>query len=108
MSNENILLILASQSPRRRMVLKKMGYQFRVIEPDQNIEKNMVRPKKISPSRYVQAAARAKSVAVAKQLKKGLIVSADTLVYYRGRTIGKPKNMSEAVKTLTGLSGQKH
>lgn len=37
-----------------------------------------------------------------------LILSADTIVYFQGEALGKPKDQNEAFKTLTKLSGQTH
>ncbi len=53
--------------------------------------------------------ARNKALAVKHELSSDrIIVAADTIVVLGDRIIGKPKSASEAVETLSALSGKKH
>lgn len=38
----------------------------------------------------------------------GLVIGADTFLYFRGRVIGKPKTMRQAHRLLRALSGRSH
>jgi len=39
---------------------------------------------------------------------RGVVIAADTVLYFRGRVIGKPKTMREARRLLSMLSGKSH
>ena len=56
----------------------------------------------------VQAMALQKAKHVASTLKKGIVLGADTLVEYQGRTFKKPKFEAEAEECLALLSGNTH
>lgn len=96
-------LILASKSPRRRILLKKLGIPFRVIAshvPEDSQQRE--------PHRLVQELALRKAVFVANKLKKGIVVGADTLVVGAGRIFGQPRDAKDAYKMLYRLSGTTH
>lgn len=102
-------LILASQSPRRRMLLKKLGFKFqtRSIEISEFLDKNL------NLKSAIQKIARQKAVALmrtAKELKGRpfIILSGDTLVVVDGKVLGKPKSRGQAKRFLGLLSGQVH
>ncbi|MBO4353777.1 MAG: septum formation protein Maf [Clostridia bacterium] len=104
-------IVLASASPRRRETLEKFGVRFDIIpsDADENIDKNM------PCGEYVCALASKKGEAVRQLLvSRGedvsdtLIISCDTVVYYRGMIIGKPDNDTVAEMTLGLLSDSYH
>lgn len=102
-------LILASQSPRRRQLLAEAGFSFQVssIEVSENIGIN------INPEVAATTIARRKAKAwtsAHKHLKSQriLVLSADTIVAFGDRLLGKPKNFSEAKEFLRLLSGKTH
>ncbi|MDR0646632.1 MAG: Maf family protein [Elusimicrobiota bacterium] len=88
-------IILASGSPRRRDILAGMGYKFDVILP--NIAE--ITGKK-RPSAVVQDIALKKAFAVASLYPDALVIGGDTVVYCKGRIIGKPKNAKDALRIL--------
>lgn len=99
-----MILYLASQSPRRKEILKQMKIRFHVVSS--RYEEN---PKEhLKPRALVQYHALRK----AKQavLPKGArwVLGADTEVCLGGKIFGKPKSMKEAVKMLEALSGKRH
>lgn len=101
-------IILASGSPRRKMLLnallKKFGLKFVVIPA--NIEEYI--PSKINDfGKFTADLAELKAIEVA-QKNKGLIIAADTIVVYKNKVLGKPGSKSEAKKMLNLLSGKKH
>jgi septum formation protein len=97
-------LILASRSPRRRQLLQALGVSVSVIESG-FIEVNHCGG---SPGQHVQDNALGKARAAAARYKNALIIGADTVVVYRQRVLGKPKNMAEAMEYLQLLQGKTH
>lgn len=102
-------LILVSQSPRRSDLLTAAGYRVRVdpVKLSETIDKNL------TPRSVAESLAREKGQVYIAQSNpmKGqgfLILSADTVVVFKGEVMGKPKNSAEAVDFLTRLSGNMH
>ncbi|MEA1961104.1 MAG: DNA repair protein RadC [Bacillota bacterium] len=96
-------LILASQSPRRQVLLKQLGLEFSVIPSD--IEESFY--ENLSPIEMVQRLAADKAEAVALN-QDGIIVAADTIVVLDHRIMGKPCSKEEAYAMLSALSGKRH
>ena len=110
MELKNTRVILASQSPRRRELLSKLGLDFEVI-PSYDEES----PKETRPSRIVMELARMKAMDVYKNAaaatKEGqdlLVIGADTIVSVNGDVLGKPKDHADAYRMLSALSGRDH
>lgn len=106
----NVKIILASASPRRREILDNLGFKYEIITT--NAEEN-VDVSGMSPEKTVQELAIKKGKAVAEKSADdpndlNLIISADTVVAYNGKILGKPKSREEAKKMLKMLSGKKH
>jgi 23S rRNA (uracil1939-C5)-methyltransferase len=97
-------LILASRSPRRQELLKKIVPEFRVI-PSQ-VDEERFREK--DPVRFALRAAQAKAKDVGQKFPSSLVIAADTLVCLGEEIFGKPKTRAEAQEILEKLSGQKH
>lgn len=101
-------IILASASPRRRELLRNMGLDFSIIVSDADEDTVDV---SVPPEIYVQELALLKATATAKRVldrKKALIISADTVVVYDNKVLGKPKDEEEAKAMLKMLSGKIH
>jgi len=105
------ILYLASRSPRRKELLSQAGIRFRVYVPQ---EEELAAPKKTdTPPAIVRKISRAKAESALRELKAqgrkgGLILSADTLVFYRGKVLGKPSSKRHAEQMLKTLSGRWH
>ena len=97
-------IVLASQSPRRKELLKKIVPEFRVVPS--NVDEEQFREK--DPIRFALRAARAKAREVGEKYPSSLIIAADTLVWVGEDIFGKPRNLAEAREILEKLSGQKH
>ena len=98
-------IILASQSPRRRELLERMGLPFRIITPD--IDERMER--ELPPGELVAAISAEKAGAVAAQAGPGaVVIAADTVVALDGAVLGKPADESDAARMLSALSGRTH
>ena len=99
-------IILASQSPRRRELLERMGVgDFRIVTPD--IDEQMDR--ELPPGELVGRISLEKALAVQAQEGKGpIIIAADTVVALDGGVLGKQADELEAFKMLSTLSGCRH
>ena len=101
-------LILASCSPRRKRLFKNVSKSFRVVAPQKHVEKEFsIAPEK-HPSGFVVRQAIKKAKNVARRVSHGVVVGADTVVYFKGHIYGKPKNLKIAKKILDELSGHRH
>ena len=97
-------LILASASPRRRLILKELKIPFRVV-PSRLLEPP---PGLLDPATYARKLALAKARVVAKQAGTGLVLGADTVVVFKGEILGKPTDLGDAVRMLSKLQGATH
>ena len=95
-------LILASQSPRRRYLLKQAGLTFSVI-PSRFDEASV---QLADPSAYVKTLATNKAAEVAARFPESVVLGADTIVTIDGAILGKPADPREARAMLQRLSGQ--
>jgi len=93
-------IILASASPRRKAILRAAGMEF-TVDPsgvDENISER-------DPRKLVVKLARLKALDVAKRHPGRLVLGADTIVVCKGRILGKPRNLKDAVRMITLQSG---
>ncbi|MGN0024203.1 MAG: Maf family protein [Candidatus Avelusimicrobium sp.] len=93
-------LILASKSPRRIELLKKLGQHFEIV-PSQSPERTDYK----RPAARVKDLAVKKAFDVAKKYPAAVVIGADTLVYCKGEVIGKPKDKKDALRILNKLNG---
>ncbi|MBU3759775.1 MAG: septum formation protein Maf [Candidatus Omnitrophica bacterium] len=107
---KKIFIYLASQSPRRSQILQGLGVEFETVISRYD-EKTSVCGKE-RPSRLVQRHAAGKALMAqipgSKKLENSLILGADTIVYFRGRILGKPASYREAERTLLEMTGKSH
>ena len=106
------MLILASGSPRRAKILKKLGVQFRVVKTD--AEEVAIEPERTYDAEetgsIVEQNACLKVWAGFKAAggSSGGMLAADTVVWFRNRILGKPKDLSEAAEYLRMMSDKVH
>jgi septum formation protein len=108
-------IYLASQSPRRRLLLEQIGVRHELLlpDPDEDIEALEAAHGGESPTDYVPRVARAKlRAARARLLRRGLpfapILCADTTVALGPHILGKPRDADDATHMLARLSGRTH
>jgi septum formation protein len=117
MGNKQSHIYLASQSPRRRELLKQIGIHFemlllrndtrRKIDVDETPHPNEL------PADYVQRISQAKAAAgweatQFRNLRPYPVLAADTSVTLDNKIFGKPLDRQDAAATLRALSGQQH
>ena len=98
-------LILASQSPRRRELLKGLDVEFSTctVDADESF------PASLKGADAVQYICKAKANAYKPQLEENTIaITADTVVILDEHIIGKPKSYEEAFSMIRSLSGRVH
>ena len=103
--NQPTQLILASNSPRRKELLRLSGWSFRILPADVDETPREAE----AADRYVLRLAQEKAQAVAGQARPGeWIVAADTTVADEALILGKPQDADEAMSMLLGLRGRVH
>lgn len=99
-------LILGSQSPRRRSLIQSLGLDVQLAEAREIEETYPLGLRRGNIATYL---AELKSEAYADLVNdKTLLLTADTIVWQRGRVIGKPVDYDDAIRILHQLSGRRH
>ncbi len=98
-------IILGSQSPRRRELMKGLDIPFTAI----TIDADESYPKDLRGGDIPLYISRAKARAYANKLTEGdLLITSDTIVWLDGEMLGKPHSEAEAKQMLGRLSGHTH
>ena len=111
-------IILASQSPRRKMLLEWARVSFEVVVSESNEEF----PASLAMHEVPVYIAHQKALAVKEKVKNGMIqndennqydstaciVAADTIVVLENEILGKPLNREHAIDSLLKLAGKTH
>lgn len=100
-------IVLASASPRRLELLRRLAATFTVVVPD--VDETPHRNE--SPHDMVLRLAQAKAAAAAARIPANppaLVIAADTTVVLDDTVLGKPRNRDEAARFLALLSGRTH
>jgi len=100
----DMLVILASQSPRRKEILDMIDLQYKIHIPDYE-ENNSNHD---TPVNIVTKHARHKAQAVAPYYSKAWIIGADTIVVRDNKILGKPTDKNDAIQMLQFLNGVEH
>lgn len=98
-------LVLASASPRRAEVLRSAGLEFEALPAD--VDERAVKGA-AAPADAALRVAALKASAVSRLRPDAVVVGADTVVVFEGRTLGKPSGPAEAAQMLRDLSGRDH
>ena len=98
--------ILASASPRRKLLLEKAGYRFEIIAS--NIDESAFGIDGISSAEHTKQLALAKACAVAREYRSRLVLGADTVVDFKGQIVGKPKDAADAERITRMLFSGPH
>jgi septum formation protein len=110
-------IYLASQSPRRRELLKQIGINFELLLLRSDVCRNMDVDETIrgdeQPEVHVRRICQEKIEAGRNSLSlRNLpvfpVLAADTVVALEGKVFGKPENAEHAAEMLRQLSGREH
>jgi len=117
MPHANLKITLASQSPRRKLLLEEAGYQFDVLPSEVDEPPGICT--NCGPAEFVSRLATQKAAAVAARLKHQasensgeqrthVVIGCDTVGEVGGRILGKPIDRDNAREMLTLLSNTEH
>lgn len=98
------MILLASQSPRRRELLNQIGIAHDVIAVDVDETRLENEP----PEDYVRRITLTKAAAGHELAPRLPVLAADTCVVVNGSIFGKPKDEEHAIRMLRQLSGATH
>ena len=99
-------IVLASGSPRRQELLRRIGVtEFDIVVPDADESV----PAGLNARETVARIARAKAEAArALTAAEDIVITADTMVFLDDERLGKPRDEADALRMLTELSGRRH
>lgn len=102
-------LLLASKSPRRYALLGLLGVSFTTLKVDVDETQSLT----LSPEDHIRALVEKKAKAALKELGRPLnqdevLLTADTLIVFEDKIIGKPKHYQDFKEILKLLSGRSH
>jgi septum formation protein len=100
-----MMLVLASQSPRRAELLKQIGVAFSQNSVD--IDETVLSHE--TPEKYVRRMAQEKSrFGYETAGSNKIVLGADTIVVAQGSILGKPKDKTDGMRMLRLLSDNTH
>ena len=99
-------IVLASASPRRQELLRRIGiedFDIRVPEVEEAF------PQGLTPPEVVAHISREKAdAAAALCTPEEIVITADTMVFLDDQRLGKPADEADALRMLTSLQGRRH
>ncbi len=104
MIKTSLPIYLASKSPRRRKLLRQLNLKFKSFSVNSD---EIILPGE-PPHKSVVRIAKEKMFLAKKKINKGIIITADTIVFLNGKVLGKPKDAKDAFIMLKKLSGKTH
>ena len=97
-------LYLASTSPRRSAILRRLGLAFQTLSPAPDPDPDPALP----PERLAVLHALHKARSACPAVRRGIVVGTDTVVCLGDAILGKPRDRSEAEQMLRRLPGRTH
>ena len=102
---KSIDIKLASKSPRRHQLLRNIIKDFEIVSNE--IDESY--PKSLKANEIALYLSNLKAKSYEKEAKENqLYITADTIVVYQQKVLGKPKNEKDAFNMLQELSGKTH
>ncbi len=98
-----VKIILATTSPYRIEAFKFLGINFEA--EGSKVDESQVERK--DPAELVKALAKLKAEAVAENHPQALVIGMDSIGYFNGQILEKPKSQQAAFERLKNLSGGK-
>ena len=97
-------IILASNSPRRKKLLEKIGITFEIIPSSVDEDFSV----DLSPVDFAKHYAEKKANFISSKYPRSLVIGADTIVVCNNSILGKPLDNEDAFSMLEKLSGNTH
>lgn len=102
------MIILASGSAARRVLLRQAGVECLVMPGDVDEAALKDSLPTLEPGALAHALAAAKAACVSSRVPTALVIGADQLLVCDGQRFDKPHDMQEAARHLHFLSGRTH
>lgn len=99
-------IILASSSPYRQELLRRLGVKFSAQAPD--VDEDAYKKKIPDPHLLAQTLAKVKAQALQIQFPKAIVIGGDQLLSFEGEILGKAHTVKNAFTQLQRLSGKTH
>ncbi len=99
-------IILASQSPYRKMQLQNFGLRFRAMQP--NFDEETLKTKIKNPLLLAKTLAAKKAESLQEKYPDAVIIGGDQLVALGTHILGKPGTRQNAIQQLQKMSGRTH
>lgn len=100
-------IILGSASPRRKELLLQLGVEFDIVTSD--VEETLLPNVNYKKQSMHLASIKAEDVfSKTKDVGNRIVIGSDTMVVYKGKLLGKPKDEEDAFNTIKMLSGKTH
>lgn len=99
-------VVLASSSPYRASLLRRLGIAFETCSP--GVDETPLQRQGLAPQAMVSALARAKAEAVAAQFEGAVVIGSDQCAALGQQTLGKPGTAARAQAQLEALQGRVH
>ena len=100
--------ILASGSPRRRELLSKVVSQYEVIPAVSEEKTNSSAPSDVVEELSFQKASEIFHKIFTNDGNRYVVIGADTVVSYKGKILGKPKDREDAADMIREFAGDTH
>ena len=97
-------IILATTSPYRRETFGYLGIPFEA--EGSNVDESQL--ERNNPEELVKQLSKLKAEAVAKNHSDAIVIGMDSVTYFNGRILEKPKSREEDFERLKALSGNRH
>lgn len=102
------MIILASTSPTRQLMLRNAGLEFTAVAPRVNEREIAARNPGLSPSGLAQVLADAKAVEVSRRFPEAIVIGADQVLALGSRIFNKPASREDCREQLRDLRGRTH
>ena len=103
---KNYRIILASGSPRRHHLLAELKLDFEIMV-NHDLEESY--PPGLAKEEIPVFLAELKANSIMEEVPEGtLLITADTIVWLKGKVVNKPGNREDAISMLGELSGSMH
>jgi len=97
-------VVLASNSPRRKEILNRIGIRFQIIPSNINEHLDL----NFSPTKIAKYWSIQKTKNISEKYRDNIIIGADTIVSLNNEVFGKPFNKDHSIEILKKLSGNIH
>jgi 7-methyl-GTP pyrophosphatase len=101
-------IILASTSPYRRTLVKRLGVPFRCVAPQVDEEALKSERDDETPRELAERLALAKAASIARSEPQAAVIGGDQLVAFDNHILGKPGTHEQAIAQLQMMSGRSH